>query len=112
MLAKMLASRMRLWARVLAGKAYNLAGVPGIVRDCDYSASVCNARIRVSAKEMFTIITVNGLDIYFHRLTGRIDGVGFGTTANSYTTDEAPESAPLPEPASPSPRHRFQKRMT
>jgi hypothetical protein len=112
MLVKMLASRMRLWARVLAGKAYNIAGVPGIVRDCDYSATVCNARIRVRAKELFTIITVNGLEIYFHRLTGSIDGVGFGTTANSYTTDEVPESAPLPEPSSLTRPPTFQKHIT
>jgi hypothetical protein len=71
-------SWLRLRLRVLAGKLYNLAGVPGIVRDCDYTASVCDARIQVRAKELFTIITVNGLDIFFHRLTGEIDGVGLG----------------------------------
>src|SRR5579863_1293439 len=32
-------SWIRLRLRVLAGKIYNLAGVPGIVRDCDYAAT-------------------------------------------------------------------------
>jgi hypothetical protein len=105
---KTLVSRIRLWTRVVFGKAYNVAGVPGIVRDCDYSATVCNARIRVRAKELFTIITVNGLEIYFHRLTGKIDGVGFAASLNNYTTDEVHGSAQFPEPTA-LPRHSSQK---
>jgi len=66
----------RLWLRVLTGKIYNWAGIPGLVRDCDYKAGITDANISVRAKELFTIVTVNGLEIYFHRLTGRIDGVG------------------------------------
>ena len=75
-------SWLRLRLRVLAGKVYNLAGVPGIVRDCDYGATAHDVRVQVKAGEMFTIISVNGLDIYFHRLTGVIDGIGFGSTPN------------------------------
>jgi hypothetical protein len=30
----------------------------------------------VRVRDLFTIIEVNGLEIYFHRLTGTIDGVG------------------------------------
>jgi hypothetical protein len=25
---------------------------------------------------LFTVVTVNGVNVYFYRLTGRIDGVG------------------------------------
>jgi len=78
--------------RVLLAKLANLAGFPGFVRICDYEAGITDARIRVRVGEMFTIITVNGLDIYFHRLTGKIDGVGF-------TPDCKPDLAPLSNPA-------------
>jgi hypothetical protein len=37
--------------------------------------------IKVRTHELFTVITVNGLDIYFKRLTGEIDGVGFNPTS-------------------------------
>ena len=77
--------------RVLAGIVFNLAGIPGIVRDCDYDAGVHDARITVRANTMFTIISVNGLDIYFHRLTGAIDGVGLSASPNC-TSDPIPES--------------------
>ncbi len=43
---------------------------------------MCNAAISVRTRDLFTIITVNGLDIYFHRLTGAIDGVGFSQNAD------------------------------
>ena len=89
-LVKIVISRTRLTARVLAGKIYNLAGIPGLVHDCDYDAGITKAHIRVRAKELFTIVTVNGLDIYFHRLTGKIDGVGF---TSCYMSDSAHESA-------------------
>ena len=90
-----LLSLIRLRLRVFAGKIYNLAGVPGIVRDCNYAANVGNARIQVRAREMFTIITVNGLDIYFHRLSGKIDGVGF----SGCTSGQALQSVELPLPS-------------
>src|SRR5438309_1210221 len=89
-------SWLRLRLRVLAGKLYNLAGIPGIVRDCDYSATICDARIRVRSKELFTIITVNDLDIYFHRLTGSIDGVGLSTPPGYCKQDEVLESGRVP----------------
>jgi hypothetical protein len=91
-------SRIRLRARVLAGKLYNLAGIPGLVRDCDYAASAHDVRIQVRAREMFTIITVNGLDVYFHRLTGTIDGVGLGDAVNLPPV-QARQSIRFPEPS-------------
>lgn len=78
---------LRLRTRWYLGMILNLAGIPGLVRDCDYTASITDARVKVRASGMFTIITVNGLDIYFHRLTGKIDGVGFATHC---TRDEVP----------------------
>lgn len=88
-------SMLRLRARMLLGKLYNLAGIPGIVRECEYSSSACNARISVKAKPMYTIISVNGLDVYFHRLTGAIDGVGLSAAPNC-TSDEVRQSTEIP----------------
>jgi hypothetical protein len=69
-------SRIRIRIRLLFGGLFKLAGVPGLVRDCRYESRTANAEITVKAGTLFTIISVNGLDIYFHRLTGSIDGVG------------------------------------
>jgi len=54
---------------------------PGFVKKCEYRAGVCEALISVRIHELFTVVTVNGLDIYFHRLTGSIDGIGFSQNA-------------------------------
>ena len=60
----------------LAGNAVDWLGWPGIVRRSDYRASIANVTVRVRTSPRFTVITVNGIDVYFERLTGRIDGVG------------------------------------
>ena len=93
-------SWLRLRLRVLAGKVYNLAGVPGIVRDCDYGATAHNVRVQVKAGELFTVITVNGLDVYFHRLTGSIDGIGRSGAPSGCTSDSIRQSVELPAPSS------------
>lgn len=86
-------SWLRLGFRVGLGKLFNLAGIPGIVRKCDYSASTTDAQVSVRVRELFTIVTVNGLEIYFHRLTGTIDGIG---STCGYRPDRVPESATFP----------------
>jgi len=69
-------SWIRLRIRLALGMLFNLAGIPGLLRDCNYQAGVADATIKVRVRDMFTIVTVNGFEIYFHRLTGSIDGVG------------------------------------
>ncbi len=70
--------RMMSWSEVKLwfGKLLNLAGFPGLVRECDYHSRALNTRIKVRKLGLYTIITVNGLDIYFTRFTGMMDGVG------------------------------------
>jgi|SRR5579859_1641800 len=84
-------SSIRLGLRSFLGNTLNLLRIPGLVRKCEYKTSVCDATVSVRTRDLFTVITVNGLDIYFHRLTGAIDGVGFSQNAD----------CSLPEPASP-----------
>ncbi len=65
------------------GMVLNWFGVPGFIRPCEYKASMyglvaghlrCTVSVRVT--DFYTIVTVNGVDVYFYRLTGEIDGVG------------------------------------
>ena len=51
--------------------------VPGIMVEQRYEAQTTSARVRVYLSPLFSVVSVNGVDIYFHRLTGKIDGVGF-----------------------------------
>ena len=68
----MTASRMRQWL----SRLLNFAGIPGIVWDCDYHGAATSAAVRVRLTDFYTIVSVNGVDVYFTRLTGRIDGTG------------------------------------
>jgi len=50
--------------------------------------------VKVEHRDLFTVVTVNGLDVYFSRLTGAIDGVGVSQAA--YCTGETlPRSVDL-----------------
>jgi len=63
--------------RMDLGAALNWLRLPGFVRSCDYEAGICKGSVSVRTGVLITVIRVNGLDIYFSRLTGKIDGVGF-----------------------------------
>jgi hypothetical protein len=73
-----------IWTRIRFVLGYLLNGVgwPGIVAPGDYRAEVTHAIVRVRLDPLFTVVTVNGVDVYFHRLTGRIDGVGVSPTGD------------------------------
>lgn len=68
----------------------NVLRIPGFVAPGSYDARTTQARIEVRLGRFYTIITVNGLDIYFDRLTGRIDGIGF-SPASGCIPDQALE---------------------
>jgi hypothetical protein len=55
----------------------NLLGIPGFVRDTEYKSANFGTLVRVKRGQLFTVVSVNGLDVYFSRFTGTIDGVGF-----------------------------------
>lgn len=44
---------------------------------CNYKAGISKAAISVRIGAHFTVIQVNDLEIYFSRLTGKMDGVVF-----------------------------------
>jgi hypothetical protein len=70
-------SHVKFWL----GKLANLAGYPAIVRECDYLGPL-GKPVSVKVHELYTIISVGGLDVYFNRFTGNIDGTGFIQTAD------------------------------
>ncbi len=91
--------------RELLGRMVNWLGWPGLVQETEYrSSKIADVEVRVRNTRLFTIVTVNGLDVYFDRLTGRIDGTGFsrnagsrwGLAARSTHLGAPPDSAPLP----------------
>lgn len=85
-------SWIRLRARLALGMLFNIAGIPGLVQNCDYEAGVTDATVKVRVRDLFTIIEVNGLEIYFHRLTGTVDGVG----TSGCKLDPTPQLEPVP----------------
>ena len=72
------------------GRLVNLAGMPGIVRECKYESTATSTTVTVRRTALYTIITVNAVDVYFYRLTGGIDGVGI-TQASCCTTEPVQE---------------------
>jgi hypothetical protein len=62
--------------KLYLGKIANLLGYPAIVRECDYHSRTIGTFVTVKKRELYTIVTVNGVDVYFNRLSGSIDGVG------------------------------------
>ena len=75
---------VRLWA----GRLLTALRLPGIMVAQTYEAEITRARVRVHLSPLFSVVSINGVDIYFHRLTGRIDGVGFSASPG-YKADEA-----------------------
>jgi hypothetical protein len=56
------------------GGLINAIGVLGLGRDGEYRSSVPSCQVRVRCARAFTIVTVNGVDAYFRRFSGRVDG--------------------------------------
>jgi len=81
------------------GAVLNFLRLPGFVRPGTYQAGICNASILVRTSRLFTIISVNGLDIYFTRLTGKIDGVGFSPVSGCNVVEVQELAHPAEPPA-------------
>ena len=77
---------LRFW-----GNVANLAGFPGVVREGQY-VSQDGVSVRVRTSPFYTTVTVNGVDVYFYRLTGGIDGVGSKPTPRVASPVRRPRS--------------------
>jgi hypothetical protein len=72
-----------------AGKLANLAGVPGIVREGEYESGDRSIGIAVRRGEFHTVISVNGIEVYFNRLTGAIMSVSASRPSRAAVSLEA-----------------------
>jgi hypothetical protein len=69
----------------LLGKVFNLFGLPGFARRGSYRAPVSGISVRVEKSDLFTVVSVDGVDVYLHRITGEIGGVGLNSMAGHGT---------------------------
>ena len=58
------------------GALMNAIGTPGFIRDTDYRSRTFGTRVRVRCGNLFTVISINGIDVYVCRFTGTIHGIG------------------------------------
>ena len=69
-----------LWRRFI-GKVANLAGFPIVVRETNYHSAL-GVDVKVRTSPLYTTVTVNGVDVYFYRLSGQINGVALTPAAD------------------------------
>ncbi len=69
-------TRLRDWARESGYRLLNAVGVPGVIRDTTYRDELTGHTVTVRIGLYYTLVTVDGRDFYFHRLTGKLDGTG------------------------------------
>lgn len=99
-------ARFRLaWLRFWGGLA-NLAGFPGVVREGEYQSEL-GVTVKVRKSALFTVVTVNGVDVFFYRLSGGIDGVGFSPTSDCTSFPESQSTDSVATPAHSLPRVRI-----
>ncbi len=86
---------IRLAVRFAIGWLLNGLGFPGFIYDDAYVALSSDTNVSVHRSPFFTVVSVNGLDIYIHRLTGKIDGVGFNPATSGSRAASTPQSADI-----------------
>lgn len=64
--------------RRVLGSALSRAGVAGAIQNFETTDRVTGDYVRVVVGSTFTVVSVNGRDLYFDRMTGRFDGSGMG----------------------------------
>ena len=77
---------MRLAVSEWIGRLLSAVGAPGFVRECKYKSTEIGVAVSVRVGPLYSVVSVNGVDVYFHRITGELDGVGvnqaFGCTVS------------------------------
>lgn len=82
---------LRIKAKVLIGHALNLFAAPGFIRPVEQYYRSINKTIKVEVTELFTIISIDGIDWYFYRLNGKLDGWGTSWGPNKFQGMQPPE---------------------
>ena len=60
------------------GKVFNLLSVPGAIKDIDIQDNLSGQNLKIRVGVLFTLISINGRDYYFSRLSGKFGGTGSG----------------------------------
>lgn len=60
----------------MVGRLLQLAGAPGFVRPIEYTDQVTGQRVKVRTSPRYTIVSVDSLELFFIRESGRFDGIG------------------------------------
>ena len=93
---------MRLRISGWIGALLNWLGFPGFVRECKYKSTETDTFVSVRYSSLYSVVSVNGVDVYFHRITGEIDGVGV-SQAEHCTALDTLELTHLAEPRATTP---------
>jgi hypothetical protein len=64
-------------AEVWLGTLANAVGVPGLVSNVEYRSALDGTKVSVKKGCLYTVISVNGADVYVRRFGGSIDAVTF-----------------------------------
>ena len=60
----------------ILGSLWERLNVPGLIRPIDYTDAVTNQRIRIRTSPRYTIVSVDSLELFFLRESGKFDGTG------------------------------------
>jgi len=65
--------------RGLLGRSANKLKMPAPLQDIDIVDDLTGQHVSIRKGTYFTVVSVNGRDYYFKRLTGKFDGTGYQT---------------------------------
>ena len=66
---------MRRFFRKISGSLLNRASVPGFIRATPCRTQLKDVAVEVRVDPLFTVVAVQNTRLFFHRLTGRFDGI-------------------------------------
>jgi hypothetical protein len=64
-------------AEIWLGNVANAVGIPGLVRNVEYRSALDGTTVSVKRGCLYTVISVNGAEVYVRRFGGSIDAVAF-----------------------------------
>ncbi len=62
----------------VSGRLLKFVSAPGFVRNASFQDSLTGRTIDIKVGILFTRLSIDGRDYYFHRVTGKFDGTGSG----------------------------------
>jgi hypothetical protein len=88
-LAEKVHTNLRMKLRYLGALLHRI-GMPGWVKEGDYVSPSFGTTVSVRVSPLYTRVSIDGTEVFFDRVTGRIDGIGFSRGVDC-KLDEVPE---------------------